>query len=107
MCLSSLLSSRYVPTEWLEKKELTLSEVDNLNKLNLELSRCLTKISNVFAPFQHGNFSCVLVKDVSAAMALCNPPSLFPSLPPSLPSLPPSFPLSSLLICRCMNYLSG
>ena len=69
MCVCAILIavlSRYVPTEWLEKKELTLTEVDNLNKLNLELARTLSRNSNVFVPFQHGNFSCILVKDVSS-----------------------------------------
>ena len=54
-----------MPSEWLGKRELTLAEVDQLNKLNLELSRSLSRVSDVFGPFQHGNFSCILVKDVS------------------------------------------
>lgn len=60
-----LCSPRYVKTEYAEKQELTFEEVNSLNKLNIELCQHFNQtLSSVFQPFQHGNFTCVLVREV-------------------------------------------
>ena len=55
---------RYVPTDWASKVELTLEEVNRLNKLNLELASNLAARDPVYTPFQHGNFTCIMIKEV-------------------------------------------
>lgn len=56
---------RYVPTDWALKTELTLDEVSELNTMNIELADLLGKKNPAFTPFQHGNFSCIMIKEVS------------------------------------------
>lgn len=56
---------RYVPTDWATKIELTLEEVNKLNKLNLDLASELAATNSVYTPFQHGNFTCIMIKEVS------------------------------------------
>lgn len=56
---------RYVPTDWALKTELTLDEVSELNTMNIELAGLLGKKNPAFTPFQHGNFSCIMIKEVS------------------------------------------
>ena len=56
--------SRYVPTDWANKTELTLEEVNQLNKLNLELAASLTQRNPIYTPFQHGNFTCIMIREV-------------------------------------------
>ena len=56
--------SRYVPTDWSGKTELTLEEVNRLNKLNLELAGVLAQRNPIYTPFQHGNFTCIMIKEV-------------------------------------------
>ena len=55
--------SRYVPTDWANKTDLTLEEVSELNQLNIELSNVLAQKNPAFSPFQHGNFSCIMIKE--------------------------------------------
>ena len=55
---------RYVPTDWATKTELTLEEVSELNTMNIELAGILGKKNPAFTPFQHGNFSCIMIKEV-------------------------------------------
>ena len=55
---------RYVPKDWADKAELTLEEVSQLNSLNIELTSILSGFSPVFQPFQHGNFTCIMIKEV-------------------------------------------
>lgn len=62
---SPFLHSRYVPTDWANKTDLTLEEVSELNQLNIELSNMLSQKNPAFSPFQHGNFSCIMIKEVS------------------------------------------
>ena len=62
--LSLLLITRYVPTDWVDKQELTVEEVNDLNRRNMELCHHLGQCSSVFAPFQHGNFTCIFIKEV-------------------------------------------
>ena len=61
---------RYVPTDWAAKTELTLTEVSELNTMNIELAGLLGKKNPAFTPFQHGNFSCIMIKEVSMAELL-------------------------------------
>lgn len=56
--------ARYVPTDWATKVELTLEEVNKLNKLNMELASELAAKNPVYTPFQHGNFTCIMIKEV-------------------------------------------
>ena len=56
---------RYVPTDWATKTELSLDEVSELNTMNIELAGLLSKKNPAFTPFQHGNFSCIMIKEVS------------------------------------------
>ena len=58
------LCARYVPTDWSSKVELTLEEVNKLNKLNMELASELSAKNPVYTPFQHGNFTCIMIKEV-------------------------------------------
>lgn len=44
--------------------ELTLEEVNKLNKLNMELASELAAKNPVYTPFQHGNFTCIMIKEV-------------------------------------------
>eukprot|EP00731_Ephydatia_muelleri_P029089 Em0020g733a len=53
---------QYVPKDWADKAELTLEEVSHLNSLNIELTSILSGFSPVFQPFQHGNFTCIMIK---------------------------------------------
>ena len=63
---------RYVPTDWALKTELTLDEVSELNTMNIELAGLLGKKNPAFTPFQHGNFSCIMIKEVSIVnVTLC------------------------------------
>ncbi|CAI8044553.1 Pyridoxal-dependent decarboxylase domain-containing protein 1 [Geodia barretti] len=55
---------QYVPTDWATKVELTLEEVNKLNKLNLELASDLATRDPVYTPFQHGNFTCIMIKEL-------------------------------------------
>ncbi len=64
LSLLFVVVDRFVPTDWTNKQELVLDEVNELNKLNLEFCHCLTDTATVFSPFQHGNFTCILVKEV-------------------------------------------
>ena len=57
-------TSRYVPTDWASKTELTLEEVNKLNKLNLELAASISQRNPIYMPFQHGNFTCIMIKEV-------------------------------------------
>ena len=59
-----MLPSRYVPTDWADKTELSLEEVSELNQLNIELSSTLAEKNPSFSSFQHGNFSCIMIKEV-------------------------------------------
>lgn len=59
-----IVPNRYVPTDWADKVELTLEEVSELNSLNMELSVVLAEKNPVFTSFQHGNFSCIMIKEV-------------------------------------------
>lgn len=59
-----LTGCRYVPTDWAGKTELTLEEVNRLNKLNLELASDLSHKNSAYTPFQHGNFTCIMIKEV-------------------------------------------
>ena len=61
---------RYVPTDWALKTELTLDEVSDLNTMNIELAGLLGKKNPAFTPFQHGNFSCIMIKEVSSVNAM-------------------------------------
>ena len=61
---SHLLPHRFVPTDWASKVELTLEEVNKLNKLNLELAKELATKNPAYTPFQHGNFTCIMIKEV-------------------------------------------
>lgn len=60
------VSLRYVKSDFIEKQELTFEEVNLLNKLNIELCQHLNNETgvSVFQPFQHGNFTCVLLREV-------------------------------------------
>ena len=69
--LEYVLSCRYVPTDWATKVELTLEEVNKLNKLNLELASDLATRDPVYTPFQHGNFTCIMIKEVCACVRAC------------------------------------
>ena len=60
-----IFPSRYVPTDWASKTELSLEEVSELNTMNIELASILSKKNAAFTPFQHGNFSCIMIKEVS------------------------------------------
>ena len=53
-----------MPTDWASKTDLTLEEVSELNQLNIELSNMLAQKNPSFSPFQHGNFSCIMIKEV-------------------------------------------
>ena len=66
LSFSLSLSLRYVKGEFAEKQELTFEEVNMLNKLNIELCHFLNTQTgvSVFQPFQHGNFTCVLLREV-------------------------------------------
>ena len=64
-------SCRYVPTDWATKVELTLEEVNKLNKLNLELASDLATRDPVYTPFQHGNFTCIMIKEVCVCVRVC------------------------------------
>ncbi|XP_019855616.1 PREDICTED: pyridoxal-dependent decarboxylase domain-containing protein 1-like [Amphimedon queenslandica] len=57
---------QYVKSDFIEKQELTFEEVNMLNKLNIELCQHLNNESgvSVFQPFQHGNFTCVLLREL-------------------------------------------
>lgn len=55
---------QYVPTDWANKTDLTLEEVSELNQLNIELSNVLAQKNPAFSPFQHGNFSCIMIKEL-------------------------------------------
>ena len=55
---------RFVPMDWSGKTELTLEEVNRLNKLNLELAGILALRNPIYTPFQHGNFTCIMIKEV-------------------------------------------
>lgn len=57
---------QYVPTDWALKTELTLDEVSELNTMNIELADLLGKKNPAFTPFQHGNFSCIMIKELQA-----------------------------------------
>eukprot|EP00731_Ephydatia_muelleri_P029069 Em0020g713a len=59
---------QYVPKDWADKAELTLEEVSHLNSLNIELTSILSGFSPVFQPFQHGNFTCIMIKEVPENM---------------------------------------
>ena len=61
---------RFVPTDWASKAELTLEEVNKLNKLNLELASGLAARNPAYTPFQHGNFTCIMIKEVSGDHAV-------------------------------------
>lgn len=63
-CTSILFIFRYVPTDWASKTELSLEEVSDLNAMNIELAGLLGKKNPAFTPFQHGNFSCIMIKEV-------------------------------------------
>ena len=63
-------SCRYVPTDWATKVELTLEEVNKLNKLNLELASDLATRDPVYTPFQHGNFTCIMIKEVCVRVSV-------------------------------------
>lgn len=58
------IAHRYVPTDWANKTDLTLEEVSELNQLNIDLSNTLAQKNPSFGPFQHGNFSCIMIKEV-------------------------------------------
>ena len=64
LALSCIFLFRYVPTDWANKTDLTLEEVSELNQLNIELSNILAQKNPAFSPFQHGNFSCIMIKEV-------------------------------------------
>ena len=64
---------RYVPTDWALKTELTLEEVSELNTMNIELAGLLGKKNPAFTPFQHGNFSCIMIKEVSVIAYYVHP----------------------------------
>ena len=61
---------RYVPTLWADKTELTLEEVNKLNKMNVELSSFLSHIDPVYSLFQHGNFTCIMIKEVISSNSI-------------------------------------
>ena len=65
-----MLCVRYVPTDWASKVELTLEEVNRLNKLNLELASELAVVDQVYTPFQHGNFTCIMIKEVCVSVCI-------------------------------------
>ena len=65
-----MLCVRYVPTDWASKVELTLEEVNRLNKLNLELASELAVADQVYTPFQHGNFTCIMIKEVCVCLCV-------------------------------------
>ena len=50
--------------DWSGKTELTLEEVNRLNKLNLELAAILARKNPAYSPFQHGNFTCIMIGEV-------------------------------------------
>lgn len=56
---------QFVPTDWATKVELTLEEVNKLNKLNMELASELAAKNPVYTPFQHGNFTCIMIKELA------------------------------------------
>ena len=59
-------SYRYIPEAFSGKMELTLDEVNTVNRLNYDLSRNLGyRNQEAFVFYQHGNFSCVQIKTVS------------------------------------------
>ena len=64
LTLRCFVLCRYVPTDWALKTELTLDEVSELNSMNIELAGLLGKKNPAFIPFQHGNFSCIMIKEV-------------------------------------------
>ena len=64
----SLPPSRFVPSDWVNKQELVLDEVNDLNKLNMEFCQHMTALLPIFTPFQHGNFTCILIKEVQLCM---------------------------------------
>jgi len=38
--------------------------VNKLNKLNLELAASLTQRNPIYTPFQHGNFTCIMIREL-------------------------------------------
>jgi hypothetical protein len=54
-----------LPEAIANKSELTMDEVNSVNRLNYDLSRNLShRNQEAFACYQHGNFSCVQLKSV-------------------------------------------
>ena len=47
------------------KTEITVDEVQKLNLLNKELGDKLAAKSEAFSVYQHGNFTCIALKNVS------------------------------------------
>jgi hypothetical protein len=61
---------QYVRSDYLEKQELTVEEVNTLNKLNIELSQHLNSFTSVFRSFQHGNFTCLIISELPKEMTM-------------------------------------
>ena len=59
-----MLFHRYIPLDWVSKKELTVDEVRKLNQYNTDVVKALLQHTTMYTVYQHGNFTCIALKYV-------------------------------------------